>query len=545
VVLSASVRGMGGIGKTTLALAAGHAALAGKVFTGAVFVDLRGYDDAPVDAGHALDSMLRQLGVAAGQIPPDIDQRATLYRAQLAARTRRDERVLVIADNASHPKQVEPLVPGEGPHRLLVTSRDDLSSIGARLVDLDVLPPGQAVDVLEAAVRTALPKDGRVGADPEGARRVAELCGYLPLALRIAAAQLIGDRALRPAQLAEELGDPVERLDVLTDGGRAVRGVLERSVRRLTPPQAELFRLLAANPGPDLALEAAVALGGVGRAKDVRGRLVALARASLLRQDPDTARWSMHDLVRAYATEQALARPVQHAEAQRRVLEYYTRAAMDAAAHLNPAVGGDMARFVDRAGAMQWLDTEQANLVAAVHTARSSDCLDVTAWLAFLLTDYLTSRRLLPEALAVTIIALVASRLLGRRDGEANAWTNLGNALRELRRYDEALNAHHTALNTYQDLNDHHGQAEAWNILGAALRGRGEFDAAVEAGERAVALFTEVGDEYGRGEALDELAQSLSAAGRPGGDAREAAAEAYRTAGAEDEAARVLAQGKL
>ncbi|MFE4697669.1 NB-ARC domain-containing protein, partial [Streptomyces sp. NPDC056738] len=468
VVVSAAVRGMGGIGKTTLALSAGRRALEEGAFTGTLFLDLRGYDDAPVDAARALDDVLRQLGVDAAQIPPEQAQRAATYRSQLALRARRGERLLVIADNASAGEQVECLIPG-GPHRLLITSRDDLSYIGAQLIDLDTLPLGEAVELLDAAVRTALPRDDRVAADTEGARRVAELCGCLPLALCIAAAQMVADRSLKPADLAADLEDPVGRLDVLEDESRAVRGVVQRSVRRLSPPKEELFWLLTVNPGPDFSLDTAVAVVGAGKAKDVRLRLAALAKASLLRQDPVNGRWSMHDLVRAYANEQAARHPAATDRALKRLLEHYVRWAVDAAVYLNPESPGNASRFRNRARAMAWFDAERANLVAAVQAAHTGGHLLFAATLPALLSDYLHVRRLLNDALTVSTIALDATKALGHRAGQATSWMNLGSVFGDLRRFEEALDAHQRALDAFSDLGDAHGQATVWMNLGYSL----------------------------------------------------------------------------
>ncbi|WP_159401232.1 ATP-binding protein [Streptomyces sp. NRRL B-24484] len=509
VVVTAAVRGMGGIGKTTLALAAGHRALVDGAFTGAVFLDLRGYDDTPTDAGRALDDVLRQLGVDTSQIPPEEAQRAALYRAELATRTRAGERVLVIADNVSAASQVEHLVPA-GPHRLLVTSRDEFAAVlGARLVDLDVLAPEQAVGLVDAAVRLVLPRDGRIAADPIGTARVAELCGYLPLALQIAAAQLVADRSLKLAALADELHDPAERLDVLDDGSRAVRGVLERSVRRLTAPQEELFRLLAVVPGPDMSLEAVVALSGVGKARDIRMRLAALVRGSLVRQDPDSGRWSMHDLVRAYATEQAQQSPQASAKALTHLLNYYARTVQAADAHLNLSTGGDKNRFPNRGTAMEWLDAERANLVAAVHTAHASGHHEVTMSLAHFLGGYLRSRRYLQDALDVATLARNAATSLGDRHGEGRAWNNLGLALRELRRFDDALNAHQHALDIYRDLGDRRAEGSAWNNLGSVLKGLRRFDDALNAIQHALDIRRDLGDRHLEATAWNNLGLAL------------------------------------
>jgi tetratricopeptide (TPR) repeat protein len=468
---------------------------------------------------------------------------------------------------------------------MLVTSRNDLSpALGARLVDLDVLDPGRAVALMDTALRITLPKDGRIAADPAGAARVAELCGYLPLALRIAAAQLVVNRGLKLADLVGDLEKLEERLDVLDDGTpRAVRAVLERSYLRLPLPQAELFRLLAVNPGPDLSTDTAVAYTGIGKAKDVRTRLAGLAAASLVRQDPDTGRWRMHDLVRAYATEQAQQSAQHSAVARLRLFEYYARTARAADVHLDPATGGDRKRFADRGAAMVWLDAERANLVAAVHTAHVAGHPGITMGLASLLGDYLRTRRYLQDALAVATLAHEAAtslgdhhseagtlnnlgfvlqdlrrfddalaaaqsaldifRDLGDRHREAIAWGGLGSVLQDLRHFDDALAAHQNALDLHRDLDDQHGEAIAWNNLGSALRGTRVYGKAVEAGERAVAMFHELDDAYREGEALGDLADTLRAAGRAPGEVRsvrEASAEAYRRAGAEDKAVKAL-----
>ncbi|QIY63457.1 tetratricopeptide repeat protein [Streptomyces sp. RPA4-2] len=514
VVVSAAVRGMGGIGKTTLALSAGWRALEAGAFTGALFLDLRGYDDVPVDAARALDDVLRQLGVDAAQIPPELAQRAAVYRAQLGARARRGERLLVIADNASAGEQVEWLIPS-GPHRLLITSRDDLSHIGAQLVDLDTLLLGEAIDLLDAAVRTALPKDGRVAADTDGARRVAELCGCLPLALRIAAAQMVADRSLKPADLAADLEDPAGRLDVLDDGSRAVRGVVQRSVRRLSLPQAELFWLLTVNPGPDFSLDTAVAISGVGKAKDVRLRLAALGKASLLRQDPVSGRWSMHDLVRAYANEQAARYTTATGHAFRRLLEHYTRFAANAAVHVDRSARGefskvDSSRFRDRFHAMAWFEAERANLVAAIQAAYVGGHFRIAARLPSLLTRYLHMRRLLNDALTVDSISLGATRALSDRTSQARAWMNLSNTLGELRRFEEALSANRRALEGFGDLGDAHGQASAWMNLAGTLGELRRFEEALGAHQRAVDGFGDLGDAHGQATARMNLGTTLA-----------------------------------
>ncbi|MGW4651502.1 tetratricopeptide repeat protein [Kitasatospora sp. NPDC004289] len=508
-VVVASVLGMGGMGKTTLALALAHTALERGLFTGVLFLDLYGYDENPIDCAQALDTALRALDTDPERIPPEPDQRAALYRGQLAARAAAGERVLVLADNASDPAQVELLVPAaKGPHRMLVTSRDNLApDLGAELVDLDVLTPENAVALMDTALRTVRRGDERVTADPVGSARVAQLCGYLPLALRIAAAQL--GRALKPAQLAKELEALGERLEVLEDRKDAVRTVLAGSYRRLSVPQAELFRLLAVNPGPDISTETAAALTGIGKLRDVRKRLDLLADASLIRQDPDTERWRMHDLVRAYATEQAAQHPQRSNTALNRLYDYYLRTVRAADLHLEPSETGDRSRFTDRGSALAWLDAEHAGLVATVHHAHTTGKHRITMSLASYLGSYLRLRRHLQDAHDTATAAHQAATALGDRHGEAGTQGNLGNALKDLRRFGEAHHAHQSALDIYQDLGDRHGEASAWNSLGLTLRELQRFDEAHHAHRSALDIYQDLGDRHGEAMAWNSLGLTL------------------------------------
>ena len=263
-VLVSAVAGLAGVGKTTLAIAAGHAAVRRGWFGGGVlFIDLHGYDEAPVEPGQALDALLRALGVPAEHIPPTAEERAGLYRSVLAQVS---EPVLVIADNASSEAQVRPLLPGTGPHKVLVTSRHTLAGLGARLVDVTVLDEEAASRCWMGRCGPPGPSDDRIAADPDAARRLAGVCGGLPLALQITAALLNADPALSAAELADELAAESARLERLAyddgsgQGASSVAAAFGLSYRRLDDMAARVFRLLPVNPGPDISTAAAAAL---------------------------------------------------------------------------------------------------------------------------------------------------------------------------------------------------------------------------------------------------------------------------------------------
>ncbi|MEU1160080.1 ATP-binding protein [Streptomyces sp. NPDC005921] len=219
-----AVSGLGGVGKTALALPAAHEARRGNWFPGGVlFVDLHGYEGTPVTADLALQALLRALGVPPGQLPTGNEERGALYRTKLAEIARDRGPLLLFADNASSAGQVRDLLPGCSGHRVLITSRHRLAALGARLLTLDGLPTAAAVGLLDCALRTADPTDTRVANDTQSAALLTELCGRLPLALQIAAALLSTDPGTPLHELVTELIEARSRIDCLDDGERSVR----------------------------------------------------------------------------------------------------------------------------------------------------------------------------------------------------------------------------------------------------------------------------------------------------------------------------------
>jgi len=392
-----AVAGMAGVGKTALAVQAGHVARQrGWCGGGVVFIDLHGYDDAPVEPGQALDSLLRALGVPAEQIPPRAEERAGLYRSVLADTA---ESVLVIADNASSEAQVRPLLPGSGPHKLIVTSRHTLAGLGARLVDLTVLDDDASVELLDAAIRAARPEDDRMRGDREAAGRLAGLCGGLPLALQIIAALLNGDPTLSARELAEELAAETERLEQLRyddgtgPGSPSVAAAFELSYRRLEEIPSRVFRLLPANPGPDISTAAAATLADLPVGK-MRGVLAGLARAHMVEAAPSAAgRWQMHDLLRLYARQLSDGKAEADGREQGidRLLGYYLTKAHTADQHLraqpSPAAPEG---FASRRSALDWLDAERASLIAATSMAAATDRDQLAMQLPLVLAEYLS-----------------------------------------------------------------------------------------------------------------------------------------------------------
>jgi tetratricopeptide (TPR) repeat protein len=515
VVVSA-VAGLAGVGKSALAIQAGHAARAAGWFAGGVlFIDLHGYDDAPVEPGQALDALLRALGVPSEHVPPGAEERSGLWRSVLAQIS---EPLLIIADNASSEMQVRPLLPGIGPHRVMVTSRHTLAGLGARLLDVTALDDPTGVALLAEALRAARPGDNRISGDRGAAGRLAGICGGLPLALWITAALLAADPALTVEELGDELADEVHRLAALRydDGSGtsapSVAAAFELSYRQLDRATARMFRLLPASPGPDLSTAAAAALADrpVSQTRKVIGQLV---RAHLVEAAAGAAgRWRMHDLLRLYARQlsESHADADGRAQAQDRLLDYYLDSAYSASDHLKALPGERLsAQFADRSEALAWLDAERPSLVAACTMAASTGRDRVALALPFMLGQYLSERRRFDDWLTVMVISRDVARRLGNRVDEASALTALGIALVELRRFDEAITANQEAAVISREAGDRQIEGDALNHLGVALRELRRFEEAITAHQEAAAMFREAGDRYREGGTLNNLGLAL------------------------------------
>jgi DNA-binding SARP family transcriptional activator len=396
-VAISAISGMAGVGKTSLAL---HWArdVAHRFPDGQLYVNLRAFGPwrRPVRAADALRGFLDALDVPQGRNPADTDAQAALYRTVLASK-----RMLVMLDNAADEDQVRPLLPGADGCLVLITSRRRLAGLaaceGATLLTLDVMSQPEAVALLA----------GRLGAEltevaPETANELATLCGRLPLALSIAAARAMATPNLDLAELTTQMQDLGGRLDMLDVGEPAssVRAVFSWSYRDLSRPAARMFRLLAVHPGPDIGLAAAASLVGCP-AVQARRILAELVSAHLMTEHVP-GRWIFHDLLRAYASEQARCEENQaeHDAAILRVLDYYLQTACFAAVMLRPGrdpalallappVGAEPDSINSPTEAIAWYDAEHRVLAEVISWAAAAG-FDAHAWrLRWALADYL------------------------------------------------------------------------------------------------------------------------------------------------------------
>jgi tetratricopeptide (TPR) repeat protein len=538
-----AVAGLAGVGKTELAIQAANAALRQGWFPGgALMIDVLGYDPGrSLSPERALDSMLRALGLPAEQVPDELQDRVRLYRTILSAFADQGRRILVIVDNAATAEQVRLLQSATG---TIVTSRHVLATLDARLLDLDVLSPPDSVDLLHRVLAGARDGDARVTTEPEDAEEIARLCGYLPLALRIVAAML-AKFPLRPLHgTVADLRDERTRLTELAVDDLAVRAALDLSYRGLDSDDARVFRLLAVNPGPDIATEAAAALTG-GDPRSTRDALRRLASAHLVDTGAADDRWRLHDLVRLYAAEHAEV----HADSDQRdqgtnqmlrgyyveltaaavaamaddsdrselsdrpFLHYYIESMSDGGSRMVvPSVGKIPDRFGDQASALSWLDAERANLVAAVAFAEAR-YPDVATRLPVLLSRYLSRWRHFEDWNAIMDVAVRVTRRYGDRLNEGRMLNELGNSLQGMERFEQAVEVHRQAVASCRRTDDRAGEREALNCLGCALQRTGQLDDAIAAHRHAIAIYRETGNRLGEGPVLGNLAIALQKTG--------------------------------
>ncbi|WP_329624940.1 tetratricopeptide repeat protein [Streptomyces sp. NBC_01255] len=508
VVTISAIDGMAGVGKTTLAVHAGHR-LAEQFPDGQLFVDLQAHTagQAPLDAGAALEVLLGQLGVPAQQIPASVADRAALWRSELSGR-----RVLAVLDNALGADQVRQLLPGASRTLVLITSRRRLTDLdGAHALSLDVLPAADAVELFTAIV------GARADAEPLAVLDVLQLCGFLPLAVRIAAARLHHRPRWTVAYLADRLRDQRRRLAELATSERGVAAAFTLSYEQLTPDQQRMFRLLGLQPGRDVSAEAAAALADLSL-DEAETLLEDLLDAHVLTQH-QLGRYTFHDLLREHALATAAAQDPLDArrEALGRLFHHYLHTASTAIDHLYPQGKNRRPRIPapdtpsyppqDEAEAITWLDSERANLMAVGQYAAELDWLPrTTSQLAATLHRYLLGHAHQADALALHGLALRAGRRSGDTAAEARTLLDLGEVYYWWHgAYEKADEHYRHALDLARGIGDQGAEARALQNLGTLSTRLRAYDQAHDHCARSLVLFRELGDRAGEARCLTDL----------------------------------------
>ncbi|HWG24097.1 tetratricopeptide repeat protein [Actinospica sp.] len=535
VVISA-IDGMGGVGKTTLAVHAAHR-LARQFPDGQLFLDLYGHarNTPPREPGDALAALLSSMGVPPRAIPADVGARAALYRSRLA-----DTRTLILLDNAVSEDQVRPLIPAAETCLVLVTSRRRLKALDdAWPLALDLLPPGEAVALLSRAARL-----NTAPVERELLDRVAALCGHLPLALVIAASLVrTGGPDWSLERVAERLADRLGSSDLAAfgDDSRSLSAVFDLSYLALSPERRALYRRLALIPGPGVDAYAAAAL--LDADPQEAGKLLEALEEHSLLTESTPGRYRAHDLIRAHA--RTLAAQLDPASGQAaavdRLLGYYAHTAQSASIPIarrprtapeGPAPAHSPA-LTDPDAARAWLRAEYHNLDAAHTYARGHDRADHAVALAAGMAEILLTDGPWEHALDLHQNAVDTAERQGRPAAAADALTELGRVRAVAGDLPGAIGSVQRSLELHRESGHSLGHANALNDLGRMRFSTGDYPADVEAQSQALEIYRELGERLGQANALSELGRAREQVGDlPGAaDAATQCFEIYRELG--------------
>jgi DNA-binding SARP family transcriptional activator len=505
-----AISGAAGVGKSTLAVRLAHR-LARRFPDGQLYIDLQGAAAGlrPLPPLEALGRFLRALGTRS-KGASTVDEASAAFRAAVV-----DRRVLVVLDNAASVEQVRPLLPTGARTAVLVTSRPMLSTLDNSVqLPLDVLTHTEAVQLLSRLVGA-----DRIATDPAAAQRLALWCGHLPLALRIAGARLLARPAWPVRELVDRLSDARHRLAELRVDELDVRSSLQVGYELLREGDdddqaaAMAFPLIALSDATDLSRPAAAALLDLDEpaAGLILDRLV--DRAFLT--TPAPGRYRLHDLLRLYGRSLVDG---SDSGAMTRLVRWYAATTWQAFRLLRPAdprpasagrwaVGGRP--FPDVVAALEWLDAERPNLLAAVQQVAESPQLpaDAATSLARALFAYFHVRGHLRDWVEVNQTARALARGMGDPIAEAHACRDLGAAFEVRGEYGAALSCLRDALDRYTAAGDRAGVAVCLNSLGAVHDSLGQLDEAAVCLERSLAVSRELADPHTEGISLNNLGQ--------------------------------------
>ncbi|GAA3758478.1 hypothetical protein GCM10022225_49820 [Plantactinospora mayteni] len=490
------IAGTAGVGKTILAVHWAHH-VRDRFPDGQLYVNLRGFEPSgsALSPAEAVRGFLDAFDVPPHRVPSTVDAQVGLYRSLLA-----DRRVLVVLDNARDAEQVRPLLPGSPGSLVVVTSRNQLTSLvaaaGSHPMLLGMLSEPEARQLLARRLGP-----DRAAAEPAAIDEIVARCAGLPLALSIVAARAATNPGFPLETLAAELRDTLGGLDTFDAGDPVtdVRAVFSWSYRTLGAAAARLFRLLGTHPGPEIGVSAAASLAGLPVPR-VRPLLAELTRAHLLAEHVP-GRYTFHDLLRAYAAElNGLVDPEpERQEARYRMLDHYLHSADIAALLLRPGLqpvglapprpGTVVDEFADSSAATVWLGTEYPVLLAAIGLAAGSG-FDTHAWqLARTLDDFLDRRGRWGDVAAAQRTALAAATRSASPTGQAYAHRGLSRAYFGLGRYDDSHLHLRLALSRYVETGDRIGQAETTRNVCRVLERQGQYRPALDYALRALELY--------------------------------------------------------
>ncbi|WP_244204439.1 AfsR/SARP family transcriptional regulator [Streptomyces africanus] len=510
-----AIDGMGGSGKTCLAVRAAHR-VAGEFPDGQLHIDLRAFTpgESPMAPAAALDSLLGVLGVPSDRIPGDLEGRRALWRSLLA-----DRRMLLVLDNAVDTSQVYPLLPGSPGCLVLITGRTRLMDLdGAKWISIGPMAPENGMQLIEEVLGAS-----RTAAEPEAVQHLVRLCGGLPLALRIAAARLRNRPRWTVRYLVERLCDETRRLRELSAGERSVAATLQLSYQAMDEEHRTSLRLLGlyGDAGIDVYTGAALLATDIYGAEQILERLLDVH----LLQQSHIAVYRFHDLVRDFA--RSLSSPAtahDDSTAVERLLGYYWKATEAACEVLFPGrtrsqaviapYTGEVPVFTTAAEATDWFNRERASLIAAVELADRHGLDEYTVWLTRNIVFWLNSAGRFEEFKRLSRLAVATARRSSDLAALGSSLSSLGVACWRLGHLEEGIRSAEEGRDVAVRLGDRRTESHSESMIGLLLTVQGRHAEALSHLERALDLERELGLPRAEAESLSNLSTLLMQWGR-------------------------------
>jgi DNA-binding SARP family transcriptional activator len=514
--------GKGGTGKTSIAMHASHG-MASHFPDGLLYADLHGGSSHPVAPIQVLERFLRVFGVPGTQIPEGMDERAEVYRNLIA-----DRKILVVLDDAVGESQVLPLLPGNGNAGVIITSRSRLAGLaGATRIEVDVFDADKSLSLLARIVGAA-----RVQSQTEAAKAVAEHCGHLPLALRIAGARLVARPHWSIQRLAVRLADETRRLDELRHGDMGIRPSISLTYDSASDEAKRLFRRLALLDMPLYSgwLSAALLDQPLPEAEDLLDDLVCAQLIDTIGGGSGAHnQYRFHDLIRVFARERLAAE--ESAADRKAALERALGALLFLAEEARRRFySGDYLRIQNDAvrwplpeyvvdqlvrDPLAWYDRERATLVSGVRQAAQAGFVELAWGLASSAVTLFDSRTYLDDWQETHTVALAATRKANLVRGQAAMLYTTGTLHMTQQRFGQARHELDEAARLFRDVDDEHGMALVIRHIAFIDRLSGRLDSAARRCEEALAIFRRTGDHIGSAYVLQSLAQVKLELGDP------------------------------
>jgi glycosyltransferase involved in cell wall biosynthesis/tetratricopeptide (TPR) repeat protein len=521
---------MAGVGKTAIATEVVRRAR--RHFTdGCLYLDLHGYNPttAPIAPEDALDRLIRRLGIPGRRMPKELDERAALFRELLSGRN-----MLLLLDNARTLDQVSHLMPANAGSALVITGRNRLSALDDALQQpVHSLRIDYAIELFHDVAR--LPRESAVRGDPGLVRRIVELCGGLPLAIRITAARFKDDPTRTLEDTTALLVDEHSRLRELDDGDRSVVTALATSYGALPEPQQQALALVALHPGTRVDIASSAALFDTSPSEAGRLLDVLVGAAVVERHSPGAHQ--LHDLLRAYLRQSSTSALTDErtSKAQHSLFDHYLRTAAAA----DSMIAKDRYRislsltsrprfevnFPDYDSAMKWMVDELENFLPLLMEMHKLGHDEVCWQFAYCLRGYFFVSKEWDTWIRAYWIALASSRRLADRRAEAMVLINLGLAHGELGRKDDAAMYYELARAAFTEAADPHGAMNTVHNLAWLEYSRGNFANALTLGQQALNFYESTGSRVNAAIAIDCIARTQLKLGE-----REAAANRFQEA---------------